>query len=41
MTRAGPPPTFAQMVRSFNREARAGRMLPFAVACSTATSSAS
>jgi [ribosomal protein S5]-alanine N-acetyltransferase len=25
------PPTYAQMVRSFNREARAGRMLPFAV----------
>src|SRR4051812_3081097 len=29
---AGPPPTFGQMVRSFNREARAGRMLPLAVA---------
>src|SRR4051812_26936548 len=28
---AGPPPTFGQMVRSFNREARAGRMLPLAV----------
>lgn len=25
------PPTYRQMVRSFNREARAGRMLPFAV----------
>jgi ribosomal-protein-alanine N-acetyltransferase len=25
------PPTFGQMVRRFNREARAGRMLPFAV----------
>ncbi len=25
------PPTYPQMVRSFNREARAGRMLPFAV----------
>lgn len=25
------PPTYVQMVRSFNREARAGRMLPFAV----------
>ena len=28
---AAPPPTFGQMVRSFSREARAGRMLPFAV----------
>jgi [ribosomal protein S5]-alanine N-acetyltransferase len=28
---AGPPPTFGQMVRSFNREARSGRMLPLAV----------
>ena len=26
-----PPPTFAQMVRRFSREARAGRMFPFAV----------
>ena len=26
-----PPPTFGQMVRSFNREARSGRMLPLAV----------
>ncbi|WP_088283557.1 GNAT family N-acetyltransferase [Kineosporia sp. A_224] len=25
------PPSFAQMVRSFSREARAGRLLPFAV----------
>lgn len=25
------PPTYRRMVRSFNREARAGRMLPFAV----------
>jgi ribosomal-protein-alanine N-acetyltransferase len=25
------PPTYPEMVRSFNREARAGRMLPFAV----------
>jgi ribosomal-protein-alanine N-acetyltransferase len=30
-TEAGPPPTFGQMVRSFSREARAGRMLPFTV----------
>ena len=28
---ASPPPTFGQMVRGFSREARAGRMLPFAV----------
>src|SRR4051794_16395517 len=28
---ASPPPTFGQMVRSFNREARSGRMLPLAV----------
>ncbi|WP_369052495.1 GNAT family N-acetyltransferase [Kineococcus terrestris] len=28
---AGPAPTFAQMVRGFSREARAGRMLPFVV----------
>jgi len=28
---SGPPPTFPQMVRSFTREARAGRMLPFVV----------
>ena len=28
---AGPPPTFGQMVRTFTREARAGRMLPFGV----------
>ncbi len=28
---AGRPPTYRQMVRSFNREARAGRMLPWAV----------
>ncbi|MGI4894359.1 MAG: GNAT family N-acetyltransferase [Janthinobacterium lividum] len=28
---AGPAPTFAQMVRGFTREARAGRMLPFVV----------
>ncbi|NIZ91093.1 GNAT family N-acetyltransferase [Kineococcus rubinsiae] len=28
---SGPPPTFGQMVRSFTREARAGRMLPFVV----------
>ncbi len=28
---ASPPPTFGQMVRGFAREARAGRMLPFAV----------
>jgi ribosomal-protein-alanine N-acetyltransferase len=27
----GRPPTFGQMVRSFGREARAGRMLPFAL----------
>jgi [ribosomal protein S5]-alanine N-acetyltransferase len=26
-----PAPTFGQMVRAFNREARAGRMLPFAI----------
>jgi ribosomal-protein-alanine N-acetyltransferase len=26
------PPSFGQMVRSFTREARAGRMLPFAIA---------
>ena len=28
---SGPPPTFAQMVRGFSREARAGRMLPFVI----------
>ena len=28
---AAPPPSFGQMVRGFGREARAGRMLPFAV----------
>ncbi|HET9656338.1 MAG TPA: GNAT family protein [Kineosporiaceae bacterium] len=28
---AGPAPTYGQMVRAFAREARAGRMLPFAV----------
>lgn len=28
---SGRPPTYAQMVRSFRREARAGRMLPWAV----------
>ncbi|WP_432520376.1 GNAT family N-acetyltransferase [Kineococcus sp. SYSU DK006] len=28
---SGPAPTFAQMVRGFTREARAGRMLPFVV----------
>jgi ribosomal-protein-alanine N-acetyltransferase len=28
---SGRPPSFAQMVRAFSREARAGRMLPFAL----------
>lgn len=28
---SGRPPSFAQMVRGFSREARAGRMLPFAL----------
>ena len=28
---SGAAPTYGQMIRSFNREARAGRMLPFAV----------